>query len=146
MARKNPKRNISRIDMQGGSGKSYGGWEVRMQRKGEKIEKYFSDRNMVVVEVLCKRPRLFVMRSRVNTISTLSRSSPSLPRNEINRESLGFAFTARSIKEVTMNTTIGIGSLSGPMVEDDAAPVRSVFINMERTKRFGWHAKQGPKA
>ena len=44
MARKNPKRNISRIDMRGGSGKSYGGWEVRMQRKGEKIEKYFSDK------------------------------------------------------------------------------------------------------
>ena len=44
MARKNPKRNISRIDMQGGSGKTYGGWEVRMQRKGEKIEKYFSDK------------------------------------------------------------------------------------------------------
>ena len=44
MARKNPKRNISRIETQGKSGKTYGGWEVRIQRKGEKVEKYFSDK------------------------------------------------------------------------------------------------------
>ncbi len=43
MARKNPRRNISRIESKGKSGKSYGGWEVRMQRKGKKTEKFFSD-------------------------------------------------------------------------------------------------------
>jgi len=44
MARKNPKRNITRLDTHGKTGKSYGGWEVRIQRKGEKTEKFFSDK------------------------------------------------------------------------------------------------------
>lgn len=43
MARKHSMRNISRIDTYGKNGKNYGGWEVRFQRKGEKIEKFFSD-------------------------------------------------------------------------------------------------------
>ena len=45
MARKNPRRNISRIETSSRSGKVYGGWEVRMQRRGERIEKFFSDLN-----------------------------------------------------------------------------------------------------
>ena len=43
MARKNPRRNISRIETKSAKGKVYGGWEVRMQRKGKKTEKFFSD-------------------------------------------------------------------------------------------------------
>ncbi len=43
MARKNPKRNISRIETYSPAGKMYGGWEVRMQRRGKKTEKFFSD-------------------------------------------------------------------------------------------------------
>ena len=43
MPRKNPRRNISRIETSGGSGKVYGGWEVRIQRRGEKTEKFFAD-------------------------------------------------------------------------------------------------------
>ena len=43
MARKNPRRNISRIETKSASGKVYGGWEVRMQRRGKKTEKFFSD-------------------------------------------------------------------------------------------------------
>ena len=43
MARKNPRRNISRIDMFSTSGKSHGGWEVRIQRRGKKYEKFFAD-------------------------------------------------------------------------------------------------------
>jgi len=43
MARKNPRRNISRIDMFSQSGKSHGGWEVRIQRRGKKHEKFFAD-------------------------------------------------------------------------------------------------------
>ena len=43
MARKNPKRNISRIETTSSTGKKYGGWEVRMQRRGKKTEKFFSD-------------------------------------------------------------------------------------------------------
>ena len=43
MARKNPRRNISRIETRSPSGKVYGGWEVRMQRRGKKTEKFFSD-------------------------------------------------------------------------------------------------------
>lgn len=43
MARKNPKRNISRIETYSDAGKMYGGWEVRMQRRGEKTEKFFAD-------------------------------------------------------------------------------------------------------
>lgn len=43
MARKNPKRNISRIETYSAAGKMYGGWEVRMQRRGKKTEKFFAD-------------------------------------------------------------------------------------------------------
>ena len=43
MPRKNPRRNISRLETKAASGKIYGGWEVRMQRRGEKTEKFFSD-------------------------------------------------------------------------------------------------------
>ena len=43
MARKNPRRNISRIETLSSAGKKYGGWEVRIQRRGNKTEKFFSD-------------------------------------------------------------------------------------------------------
>jgi len=43
MARKNPRRNVSRIETINQNGKVHGGWQVRMQRRGEKIEKFFSD-------------------------------------------------------------------------------------------------------
>lgn len=43
MARKNPRRNISRIETTKRSGQSYGGWQVRMQRRGERTERFFSD-------------------------------------------------------------------------------------------------------
>lgn len=43
MPRKNPKRNISRVESYGENGTVYGGWSVRMQRRGEKLQKYFSD-------------------------------------------------------------------------------------------------------
>ncbi len=43
MARKNPRRNISRIETTSGKGTTYGGWQVRLQRKGKKTEKFFSD-------------------------------------------------------------------------------------------------------
>ena len=43
MARKNPRRNISRIETVSSAGKKHGGWEVRMQRRGRKSEKFFSD-------------------------------------------------------------------------------------------------------
>jgi len=44
MARKNPRRNISRIETKSQAGKVYGGWEVRIQRRGKKTEKFFGDR------------------------------------------------------------------------------------------------------
>lgn len=44
MARKNPRRNISRIETKSQAGKVYGGWEVRIQRRGVKTEKFFGDR------------------------------------------------------------------------------------------------------
>ena len=43
MARKNPRRNISRIVTPGPDAKMYCGWEVRIQRRGEKTAKFFSD-------------------------------------------------------------------------------------------------------
>ena len=43
MARKNPRRNISRSETKSRSGKVYGGWQVRMQRRGQQVTKYFAD-------------------------------------------------------------------------------------------------------
>lgn len=43
MARKNPRRNISRIVSHGPNAMKYCGWEVRIQRRGEKTAKFFSD-------------------------------------------------------------------------------------------------------
>ena len=43
MARKDPRRNISRIEKLNSAGQTSGGWEVRMQRQREKRSKFFSD-------------------------------------------------------------------------------------------------------
>lgn len=43
MARKNPRRNISRTETRSGTGKVYGGWQVRFQCRGKTTTKYFSD-------------------------------------------------------------------------------------------------------
>ena len=43
MARKNPRRNISRTETKSAAGKVYGGWQVRLQRRGRATTKYFSD-------------------------------------------------------------------------------------------------------
>lgn len=43
MPRKNPRRNITRIEQVSTTGKPYGGWEVRMQRRRKKHEKFFAD-------------------------------------------------------------------------------------------------------
>ena len=43
MPRKNPRRNISRIETVSESGNVYSGWEVRIQRRNKRIEKYFAD-------------------------------------------------------------------------------------------------------
>ena len=43
MPRKNPRRNISRIELRATRGNLLGGWEVRIQRQGKKYCKFFSD-------------------------------------------------------------------------------------------------------
>ncbi len=43
MPRKNPRRNISRIEQYSRSGTEHSGWEVRIQRRGKRIEKFFAD-------------------------------------------------------------------------------------------------------
>ena len=43
MARKSPRRNISRIEQINSAGQVIGGWEVRMQRQQVKQSKFFSD-------------------------------------------------------------------------------------------------------
>ena len=43
MARKDPRRNISRMDRTNAKGKPVGGWLVRMQRRNQKMERFFSD-------------------------------------------------------------------------------------------------------
>ncbi len=43
MPRKNPRRNISRLEKLTSTGHVTGGWEVRLQRQREKQSKFFSD-------------------------------------------------------------------------------------------------------
>lgn len=43
MARKNPRRNISRIETVSSAGNLNCGWEVRLQRRGRRFEKFFAD-------------------------------------------------------------------------------------------------------
>jgi hypothetical protein len=43
MPRKNPRRNISRIDLFSASGRCHGGWQVRIQRRKRRYEKFFAD-------------------------------------------------------------------------------------------------------
>lgn len=43
MPRKNPRRNISRIELLSAQGHRLSGWEVRIQRQGKKYCKFFSD-------------------------------------------------------------------------------------------------------
>jgi hypothetical protein len=44
MARKDPKRNLTRIDTGGYNGTKFSGWEVRIQRRGEQVHRFFNDR------------------------------------------------------------------------------------------------------
>ena len=43
MARRDPRRNISRIEKLNSAGRTIGGWEVRMQRQRQKQSKFFAD-------------------------------------------------------------------------------------------------------
>ena len=43
MARKNPRRNITRIENVTTADRLSCGWEVRIQRRGKTVEKFFSD-------------------------------------------------------------------------------------------------------
>ncbi len=43
MPRKNPRRNITRIEQYSKSGTEHSGWEVRIQRRGKRVEKFFAD-------------------------------------------------------------------------------------------------------
>lgn len=43
MPKPKSRRNISRIETKNESGKSYCGWEVRIQRRGKKTAKFFGD-------------------------------------------------------------------------------------------------------
>lgn len=43
MARRNPRRNISRIEKSAADGAIIGGWEVRLQRRKLKFNQYFAD-------------------------------------------------------------------------------------------------------
>ncbi len=44
MPRRNPRRNISRIELTSAGGRQHGGWEVRIQRQGRKFNRFFADR------------------------------------------------------------------------------------------------------
>ena len=44
MARKDPKRNLTRIDTDGRNGRKFSGWEVRIQRRGAQVHRFFNDR------------------------------------------------------------------------------------------------------
>lgn len=43
MPRRNPHRNISRIELTASGGRRHGGWEVRIQRQGRVHSRFFSD-------------------------------------------------------------------------------------------------------
>lgn len=43
MARRNPRRNISRIETPSAANEVNGGWEVRMQRQRSKYSRFFAD-------------------------------------------------------------------------------------------------------
>jgi hypothetical protein len=43
MARRNPRRNITRIEKTAADGTICGGWEVRIQRQRQSFNRYFSD-------------------------------------------------------------------------------------------------------
>lgn len=43
MARRNPRRNITRIEKLAADGRVLGGWEVRIQRHRQAFQRYFAD-------------------------------------------------------------------------------------------------------
>lgn len=43
MGRRNPRRNITRVESESHSGRCHGGWEVRIQRQRIKRSRYFAD-------------------------------------------------------------------------------------------------------
>jgi len=116
MPKKNPRRNISRIETKSSSGKIYGGWEVRIQRRGEKTEKFFGDRRFDG-----KRHSLAAA----------------------NLAWLVFACTNKRTQEATTNITIGIGLLSGPTPTDAEKQRRFPFTSTVTKKPITSPVKLG---
>ncbi|MEZ6096323.1 MAG: AP2/ERF family transcription factor [Pirellulaceae bacterium] len=44
MAKKDPNRNLSRIQITSARGSKFSGWEVRIQRRGKSMHKFFNDK------------------------------------------------------------------------------------------------------
>ncbi len=44
MAKKDPNRNLSRIEIVSARGSQFSGWEVRLQRRGKSVHKFFNDK------------------------------------------------------------------------------------------------------
>jgi hypothetical protein len=85
MVRKAPRRNISRIEIRAADGTLYGGWEVRIQRRGRKTQKYFADktyggkrRSLEAAKAfrddIEKSSRTFSVKERARTASKRNRS------------------------------------------------------------------------
>lgn len=83
MARKNPRRNITRIDLVSRNGKSVSGWEVRIQRRHERVQKFFCDSKLGGKRAALKVAQAFrdLTESRLKPLSVADRAQRPSSRN-----------------------------------------------------------------
>lgn len=84
MARKNPRRNITRIDVAVPQRKRFAGWEVRLQRRGDKVQKFFNDRRFGGKRLALKAAQLFrnELESKLKPLSVADRAQSPSVRNQ----------------------------------------------------------------
>ena len=97
-------------------------------------------------ELHFRLPRSFAINWNASLSNILSKSSRRILRFEIGLASLAFGFTTKRTAAGISSTSTGIGSPSGPMVEEDDARDRFRSTSTAMTKRFGWPAKCAEKA
>lgn len=84
MARKNPRRNLTRIDLCSRNGKPISGWEVRIQRRRERFQKFFCDSKFGGKRSALRAAQLFrdLMESKLKPMSVADRAQRPSKRNQ----------------------------------------------------------------
>jgi hypothetical protein len=84
MTKKDPNRNMSRIQIKSTRGGFFSGWEVRIQRRGKQVHKFFNDKKFGGAKGAQAAAREFrdAVESRMKPYTVVDRSKTPSTRNK----------------------------------------------------------------